>query len=94
MTAAPPATAARCVLPRALAIELRAHAREAHPDECCGFLLGAARDGGPGAAPRESVRAVNRDGEGRTRFTIAPEEVFAAHRLAAARGLAVVGFYH
>jgi len=98
MTAANPATAARCSLPRALAGALKAHAREAHPDECCGFLLGrgtdSGPDSGPGVAPREARRAVNRDGAGRTRFAIAPEDVFAAHRLAAARGLAVVGFYH
>ncbi len=82
------------------------HAREAHPDECCGFLLGSGTDAGLaaapdaaaagalGVAPREALRAVNRDGAGRTRFAIAPEDVFAAHRLAAARGLTVVGFYH
>jgi proteasome lid subunit RPN8/RPN11 len=85
--------AAPCTLARPLVAALGAHAQEAHPDECCGFLLGA-KGAGIGAAPREAVRAVNREGEGRTRFAIAPEDVLAAHRGAAARGLAVVGFYH
>ena len=82
------------VLSPALVAELAAHARAASPDECCGFLLGRAGSFEVDAA----VRAVNRAGlvslAGRARFAIAPEDVFDAHRAAAGRGLAILGFYH
>ncbi len=68
---------------------IRAHAREALPDECCGFLLGHA----PGDV-RASARAANRAADSRSRFALDPAEVLAAHRSAARAGRDVVGFYH
>jgi proteasome lid subunit RPN8/RPN11 len=84
----------RFVLPPAFTAELVAHAREASPDECCGFLLGR-----PGSLEVHSVvRAANQAGLApearRARYRIAPEDVFAAHGAAVERGLAIVGFYH
>jgi proteasome lid subunit RPN8/RPN11 len=95
---AAPVPRARLILPAAVATDIQSHARATFPDECCGFLLGLAP--GEGAASvevRVAVRAPNAEaGEGvaRTRFTIAPALVLAAHKDAARQGLALVGFYH
>jgi proteasome lid subunit RPN8/RPN11 len=64
------------------------HARSCAPDECCGLLLG--RDD----QIVEAVRARNIAGEPATRFLIDPIDHFAAIRIARARGLDIVGFYH
>jgi len=99
MTAPPaaPPLVARLRLPAPVAARIRDHARATSPDECCGFLLGTLDD--RMASVREAARALNREtvapgGQGRSRFEIAPSDVVAAHREAARRGLAVVGYYH
>lgn len=67
--------------------DLLAHAREAGLRECCGLLIG----------DREHlaccVRARNIDPTA-SRYLIAPEDHFAAIRLARRHGLTVVGVYH
>lgn len=82
-----------CAL-RARAHEIiHAHLCRAYPEEGCGVLLGADRDG---------VRAVERvipldnvQGDTRERrYLLAPEQVLAAEREARAAGLDVVGFFH
>jgi proteasome lid subunit RPN8/RPN11 len=65
-----------------------AHARDSAPVECCGMLLGR------GDEIVDIVRARNIAGDPQTRFLIDPADHFAARRLARARGLEVVGFYH
>ena len=65
-----------------------AHAREEAPWECCGLLFGR------GSEVVETSRARNIADEPATRFLIDPEDHFAGRRLARARGLEVVGFYH
>jgi len=64
-----------------------AHAREAAPAECCGVLIG--RDGNVVDAVR-TRNAADRP----TRFLIDPADHFAAIRVARARQLEVVGYYH
>jgi proteasome lid subunit RPN8/RPN11 len=69
-------------------LECVAHAREAAPHECCGFLLGR------GEEIVDAVRARNVADQPTTRFLIDPADHFAALRTARARGLEIVGFYH
>jgi proteasome lid subunit RPN8/RPN11 len=64
------------------------HARETAPDECCGLLLGR------GDEIIVAVRTRNRADQPRSRFLIDPADHFAGRRLARARRLEVVGFYH
>ena len=67
--------------------DVLAHAREEAPRECCGLLVGT------GESVVRSVRAKNLDAT-TTRYLIAPDDHFAAIRLARANGLEVVGAYH
>ena len=84
-------------LPGPILDEMKAHARECYPDECCGFLIGVASQT---EAPEERTilgveRAANDfDGERRRRFLIRPEELRDADRRAESSGRAIVGFYH
>ena len=68
------------------------HARDAFPEECCGFLLGH-----PGERKRmiESRRAKNVATEDRTyRYVIDPLEMLHVDDEARTRGLDLVGIYH
>jgi len=67
--------------------EVRAHAEEDAPRECCGVLIG------PEHVILESSRASNL-AEGHTRFLLDPRDHIRAMREARARQLDVVGFYH
>jgi proteasome lid subunit RPN8/RPN11 len=84
-------------LPDALLEEIREHAREAYPDECCGFLL-APPDPAESDRPRSIVavqRAPNQfEGERRRRFVIRPDELRAAERATEGTNRVVAGFYH
>jgi proteasome lid subunit RPN8/RPN11 len=72
---------------------MRAHAREAYPEECCGVLLGEV--GGSERRVRRAAAMPNaRQEERRRRFLITPEDYRAAERDAERRGLALIGFYH
>ena len=67
--------------------DVRAHAREAAPRECCGILIGTSD------SVVENVRAGNL-ADGTTRFEIDPRDHIKAVRLSRAKGLDIVGFYH
>lgn len=73
---------------------VRAHAADAFPEECCGFLFGrAAADGG--ASVEAVLPAKNEAPEHRaSRFLISPEKVLRARRRARGLGLEVIGYYH
>ncbi|MDW8050952.1 MAG: M67 family metallopeptidase [Armatimonadota bacterium] len=72
---------------------IRAHAREAYPDECCGALLGI--ETGEARHVRQVVRLENeRIDERRRRFYISPRQVLQVERYAHAQGLLLLGFYH
>lgn len=73
---------------------IRAHGREAFPEECCGFLMGRTGEG-----PRRVVRVLReeneREAEARhNRFSISPEAFMKTDRAARREGLDIVGFYH
>ena len=64
-----------------------AHAAAEAPRECCGLLLGTP------STIVESFRTKNM-ADGESRFFVDPVDHFAGRRVARARGLTVVGFYH
>ena len=71
-------------------------ARSAYPDEACGFLLSNAQEAeGPVRTIVAAEPAPNEvDGERRRRFIISAAGLRSAELRAAARNLAVSGFYH
>lgn len=75
------------------AAAIRAHTERAHPEECCGVLIGRA-----GAEPQrvELVREIANvhEEERRRRFLLDPRQHLAAQKEARARGLQVIGVYH
>lgn len=73
---------------RAAIEHIRAAAADAHPEECCGLLLG--RDG----MVREARPAANLAKDRRRHFEIDPQALIDAHRAARAGGPAVIGYYH
>jgi proteasome lid subunit RPN8/RPN11 len=75
------------ILPRAVRDDVIAHAREMAPAECCGLLVGSARE------IVAAVRAANL-ADNPSRFLIDPKDHIRARRDARAGGLDVVGFYH
>lgn len=84
-------------VPERLIAEMRRHARETYPDECCGFLVALPDPTGP-HAPRSIVAAVptpnDFEGERRRRFVIRPEELRAAEHALEGSERVVAGFYH
>ncbi|MGB7847686.1 MAG: M67 family metallopeptidase [Candidatus Acidiferrum sp.] len=84
---------------RELVEKIRAHGAETYPNECCGALLG--RDAGEDeeqSRPREILGLfpmVNRrEDSPRNRFSVTPQDVMAAEKAAAGRGLDLIGWYH
>ena len=68
---------------------IRAHGREANPNECCGALIG--RDG----EVTDALALPNTTEEGpRRRFLVRPSDYRAAEARASASGAELLGFYH
>lgn len=63
-------------------------ATSAHPQECCGLLLGR------GAVVCEARPSANVHPAPATHFEIDPEALIGAHRAARAGGLELLGYYH
>lgn len=80
-------------MPRRAVEAIRAHGREAYPEECCGALLGTIGNGGARVARVERM-ANARENERRRRYAIDPLEYLRMEKLADAQGLALIGFYH
>ena len=73
--------------------EIKTHAIEAYPEECCGILVGTEGEGGKEVY--DVIRIGNAKEENRSRrFLITPEEYRRAEAAATAGGLGVMGFYH
>lgn len=80
-------------IPAAVLEEIRAHARESYPEECCGFLVG--REEGGGRIVTEARRARNAHPEMReARYTVDPRDTLAVERALRGAPVEVVGFYH
>lgn len=76
--------------------EMKRHAEEAYPHECCGLLVGRIEDGGRTRVVSATCRVENtfEEDERFHRMAIEPLEYAKAERLHASRGLGVVGNYH
>ena len=73
--------------------QMRAHAEETYPNECCGIMLGRAGDAGMEVS--SLLRAGNtRTDSAHNRYHIDPRELIAAQREGRRLGLEIVGFYH
>lgn len=73
--------------------QLRAHASQAYPNECCGALLG--EPGEPGSIRvREIVSCENAAATPSTGYKIADEDLARIQRESRARGFQICGFYH
>ena len=82
-----------------LAERIRKHGTETYPHECCGALLGRDPDlGGGREGPREVLDCLplvnRREDSPNNRFSIAPLDVIEADRVAQARGMELIGWYH
>lgn len=83
----------KLIVPAEVEQAMRAHAREAYPDECCGALLGT--ETAEARYIQQVVRLENeRTDERRRRFYISPQQVLQVERYARAQGLELLGFYH
>lgn len=88
MTRTPSNTSRPTAAPEALE-EIRRHAVEAYPDECCGALIAR------GGRIVEAFRLPNTTaGEARRRFQISPSDYRQSEQRAAAQQAALAGFYH
>jgi len=79
-------------IPKAVVRAIEDHARDAFPEECCGFLFGQAGE------PRRVVgsrRAKNAAAEDREhRYVVDPLELLHADNEARAKSLELIGIYH
>src|ERR1700739_3690565 len=76
-----------------VAERIRNHGAETFPYECCGALLG--HDSEEAREVLQLFPLVNRrDDSPRNRFSVTPEDVLAAEKMAREQGLEVVGWYH
>lgn len=81
------------IAPEKVLEEIRRHAEETYPEECCGFLLGIV--GADGNEIRRALRAVNRNENRREdRYVISPDDYRSAEMAAREAALDVVGTYH
>jgi proteasome lid subunit RPN8/RPN11 len=88
MTGTPLNTSAWTAAPEALE-EIRRHALEAYPDECCGALIARA------GRIVEAFRLPNTTAaEARRRFRISPSDYRQSEQRAAAQQATLAGFYH
>ncbi len=67
---------------------LKSEARNAHPHECCGLLIG------DGATITSVVPAHNVHPAPQTHFEIDPQTLINAHREARSGGPQIIGYYH
>lgn len=82
-------TPAGLQLSGASAADIRAHAAETYPDECCGAMIAAADGTIDGVVP-----LANTAEDGRRRFVVSPAEYLRAERAAVAANGRLAGFYH
>ena len=80
-------------IPTEALAQIRRHARETYPEECCGALLGELS--GESARIQRVEALVNRSAEERgRRYVVSPEDYVRVERGAEKEGLSLLGFYH
>jgi len=84
------------VLPPEFEATVRAAARGAYPNECCGVLMGGVSGDSGAKVVRHALPIENAqtDGERYHRFLITPEDMLAAELSARKLKMDVIGFYH
>jgi proteasome lid subunit RPN8/RPN11 len=80
-------------LPGPVLEDIREHGRLSYPEECCGGLLGALREGVARVVRAERMENVSRQRRER-RFEIEPRDYLRLEKAAVEAGLTVLGFYH
>ena len=68
--------------------QILSHAASAHPQECCGIMLGE------GGRIVQAVSAGNVHPEPERHFEIDPAALIAAHKAERSGGMQVIGYYH
>ena len=72
---------------------IRWEAERSYPNECCGIILGL--DSGENRLVTLTITCDNaRKDSPKDRYSIHPEQVVAAHKLARSRNEKIIGFYH
>lgn len=88
------------MISRTLRLEPRArlsmmtHAERAHPEECCGFLVGDRLRAEPAASAAWPMENEGAPEERRGAYRISPEAYWRAESRARAEGAALLGVYH
>lgn len=72
---------------------IRWEAKSSYPHECCGILLGNVVDGHRLVTMTLTCKNMRVDSPA-DRYSINPEQVIAALKLARTRGESIIGFYH
>ncbi len=80
------------VLTRAQVAAIESHARETFPEECCGFLLGAAGDPRTISSLRRATNVVEANRQ--RRYVIDPREILVLEKELRGTGQEILGFYH
>jgi proteasome lid subunit RPN8/RPN11 len=75
-------------------LEMRSHAVQIFPDECCGFLFGS--ESGDGNRTISKIREVNnaKPGDKKRRFEITGRDYMQAEQFALENDLLLLGIYH
>ena len=72
---------------------IRWEAERSYPNECCGIILGL--ESGENRLVTLTITCDNaRKDSPKDRYSIHPEQVVGAHKLARSRGEKIIGFYH
>ncbi|HYV08506.1 MAG TPA: M67 family metallopeptidase [Thermoplasmata archaeon] len=79
-------------IPKAVVRAIEDHARDAFPEECCGFLFGHADESRRVVEVRLAKNVASEDRE--HRYVVDPLELLHADNEARAKGLELIGIYH
>lgn len=75
--------------------EISIHAERDYPYECCGLLLGSfVEEGLKVVNETHAISNAREEAAKRNRFLITPDEMLSGERLAHAKQLEIIGFYH
>ncbi len=81
------------IILKELADRIENHGKSCYPEECCGIILG--KSGGGKRNVSDVCEFQNHQEENRRRrFFVTPREYMRAERIAAEKGLELLGFYH
>lgn len=84
----------KIVIPRAVMEQIRQHAEEAYPHECCGLFVGVIDPDGTRRVIRaERARNTNTE-RAHDRFELDPDDFLRIDQAARADGYEVIGCYH